>query len=146
MSNEDLTHEELVANQGLVNLKTWTQLLLGYLKEKNEMSDFTKYFAKIVLPGWNGVSNAIEFCKADALNYESHGCEILHISGNEKTAQFTILDNFTDDDLKFFKTSVIDSDRLFNDLGKAIAQGLNLTYTWSRDGNKTTIKVVKTNN
>ena len=99
-----------------------------------------------MLPVWKSVvSNAIEFCKADALNYESHGCEILHISGDEKSAEFTCLDNFPYD-LKFFKISVSDSDRLFNDLGKALAQGSNLIYTWSRDSNKTTIKVVKTNN
>ena len=102
MSTEDLIHEEQVANQELTNLKAWTLLFLGYLKEKNQKSAFTKYFAKILLPVWKSVvSNAIEFCKADALNYESHGCEILHISGDEKSAEFTCLDNFPYD-LKFF--------------------------------------------
>ena len=144
MSERELTHEEQVRNQSLLNLKAWTLLYVGFLKEKNQISDFTAHFTKILLPGWqNEVSNAKEFCDQSALNNESHGSTILNVSGNEQTAEMTFTDIFTDDDLKLFNVTIPDIDEWYHSLMKSLAQGLNLKYTWSRNGNKTTAKVQK---
>ena len=88
-------------------------------------------------------SNARKFIEADALNYESHGCEIVNISGDENSAEFTCKDYYNSDDLEFLKFSASDFDKTFNELGKALAQGLNLKYSWNRDGYKKTVKVRK---
>ena len=146
MSDENQpTEEEILLNQLKANWQWSTLLPMKYLKSNNlSIDDYVKYCAESVSKSWTGIKGKGARAMLDAitLNMRSFHTEIISEEGDESSATATYGPFIPKEMLDYVGVSTEDLDKI-NNIWLPIAESLDLSYTWEKEGENHIIKISK---
>jgi hypothetical protein len=138
---QDAFSAEEICEQAKGNVGALSLLLLTYARDRGQpLDEAAQYFGRVFAPGWDELParDARTAARWAALNMVTGGGELRRLEGDAQQAESVVGRWPLDEDLAFFELSQQEAD-MFYALFTPIAERLELTYAWRRDGDDVTM-------
>lgn len=145
MSEKQPTQEEIIFNQMKGNLHMSAVLIMNFLKEKQiPIDEYFKFAGEVAAKTWTGLKGkgAKSMLDGLSLNMQSFGSKVISLEGDEDKA-VAIYSPWMSKELQQFGSLSDDEIDSTANMFKPVAESLELSLSWEKDGENLKVTVTK---